>query len=121
MTLTLPRPATFDVVSLQEAVDHRGQRIESFVIETWNGSAWTAPALHAADVTTTVGHRRLIRLASPVTADRVRVRIAGSRLEPTLAEVGLYKQATNLLPPAIADRDAGGAVRISHPDGGTIV
>ena len=121
VTLTLPRPATFDVVSLQEAVDHRGQRIESFVIETWNGAAWTAPALHAADVTTTVGHRRLIRLASPVTADRVRVRITGSRLEPTLAEVGLYKQATNLLPPAIADRDAGGAVRISHPDGGTIV
>ena len=121
VTLALPRPATFDVVSLQEAVDHRGQRIESFVIETWNGTAWTAPALHAGDATTTVGHRRLIRLASPVTTDRVRVRITGSRLAPTLAEVGLYKQATDLLPPAIADRDANGAVRISHPDGGTIV
>jgi alpha-L-fucosidase len=121
LTLTLPRRATFDVVSLQEAVDHRGQRIESFAIETWNGTAWTAPALHPADVTTTVGHRRLIRLASPVTTDRVRVRITGARLEPTLAEVGLYKQATDLLPPAIADRDADGAVHLSHPGGGTIV
>jgi alpha-L-fucosidase len=121
LTLALPRPTTFDVVSLQEAVDHRGQRIESFVIETWNGTAWTAPALHPADVTTTVGHRRLIRLASPVTTDRVRVRVTGSRLEPTLAEVGLYKQAIDLLPPAIADRDANGAVQISHPAGGTIV
>jgi alpha-L-fucosidase len=121
ITLTLPRPATFDVVSLQEAVDRRGQRIESFAIETWNGAAWTAPALHPADVTTTVGHRRLLRLANPVTTDRVRVRITGSRLEPTLAEVGLYRQATDLLPPAIADRDASGAVRISHPAGGTIV
>jgi alpha-L-fucosidase len=35
--------------------------------------------------------------------------------------VGLYRQATDLLPPAIADRDADGAVRISHPAGGTLV
>jgi alpha-L-fucosidase len=102
-------------------VDHRSQRIESFVIETWNGTAWTAPALHPADETTTVGHRRLIRLANPVATDRVRVRITGSRLEPTLAEVGLYRQATDLLPPAIADRDANGAVHIGHPAGGRMV
>jgi alpha-L-fucosidase len=121
VTLTLPKPATFDVVSLQEAVDQRGQRIESFAIETWNGTAWAAPALHPQDETSTVGHRRLIRLQAPVTTDRVRVRITGARLEPTLAEVGLYKQSVDLLPPAITDRDAGGAVRISHPGGGTIV
>jgi alpha-L-fucosidase len=121
LTLTLPRRAAFDVVSLQEAVDHRGQRIESFAIETWNGTAWTAPERHPEDVTTTVGHRRLIRLRAPVTTDRVRVRITGARLAPTLAEVGLYKQSIDLLPPAIADRDAHGAVRISHPGGGTIV
>jgi alpha-L-fucosidase len=121
LTLTLPRRATFDVVSLQEAVDHRGQRIESFAIETWNGTAWTAPALHPADATTTVSHRRLIRLANPVTTERVRIRITGARLAPTLAEVGLYKQAVDLLPPAIADRDADGAVHLTHPGGGTIV
>jgi alpha-L-fucosidase len=121
VTLALPRRTTFDVVSLQEAVDHRGQRIESFAIETWNGAAWTAPARHPADETTTVGHRRLIRLAAPVTTDRVRVRVTGSRLEPTLAEVGLYKQAVDLLPPAIAARAADGTVRLSHPAGGTIV
>lgn len=121
LTLTLPRRTTFDVVSLQEAVDLRGQRIESFVVETWDGMAWAAPARHPADVTTTVGHRRLIRLAAPVTTARVRIRITGARLEPTLAEVGLYRQAVDLLPPAIADRDADGAVRLSHPGGGTIV
>src|SRR5208337_3592941 len=38
VTLTLPKAVTFDVVSLQEAVDHRGQRIESFVIEMWSGA-----------------------------------------------------------------------------------
>lgn len=121
LTLTLPRRTRFDVVSLQEAVDRRGQRIESFEIETWDGTAWTAPARHPADVTTTVGHRRLIRLRAPVTTDRVRVRITGARLEPTLAEIGLYKQSEDLLPPTIADRDAAGAVRLDHPAGGTIV
>jgi alpha-L-fucosidase len=121
LTLTLPRRTRFDVVSLQEAVDKRGQRIESFEIETWDGAAWTAPARHPADVTTTVGHRRLIRLRAPVTTDRVRVRITGARLEPTLAEIGLYKQSEDLLPPTIADRDATGAVKLDHPSGGTIV
>jgi alpha-L-fucosidase len=121
LTLALPKPVRFDVVSLQEAVDHRGQRIESFVIETWNGAAWVAAEPVATDALTTVGHRRLVRLRAPVSTDRVRVRITGARLQPTLAEVGLYLQSADLLPPTIADRDADGKVRISHPAGGTIV
>lgn len=110
-TLTLPSPVTFDVVSLQEAVDHRSQRIESFVVETWNGSAWTAPA--AGEEQTTVGHKRLLRLTQPATSGQVRIRITGSRLEPTLAEVGLFKQS---LPgaPAISDRSRDGFVTITH-------
>jgi alpha-L-fucosidase len=121
LTLRLPKPATFDVVSLQEAVDHRGQRIESFAIETWDGGVWIPAQVVPNEALTTVGHRRLIRLRSPVTTDRVRVRITAARLEPTLAELGLYKQAVDLLPPAIADRAADGTVRLSHPAGGTLV
>ncbi|MDQ5980117.1 MAG: alpha-L-fucosidase [Verrucomicrobiota bacterium] len=111
-TLTLPAAATFDVVSLQEAVDHRSQRIESFVVEIWNGSAWTAPA--AVEEQTTVGYKRLLRLAVPVTAEQVRLRITGSRLEPTLAEVGLFKQS---LPgaPVIPPRSRDGFVTLTHP------
>lgn len=121
LTLRLPRPASFDVVSLQEAVERRSQRIESFAIETWDGNAWVTAQAIPSDTLTTVGHRRLVRLQSPVTTDRVRVRITGSRLEPTLAEIGLYKQSVELLPPAIADRGADGTVRIEHPANGTIV
>lgn len=110
--LTLPTAATFDVVSLQEAVAQRGQRIESFVVETWDGSAWVAPA--AVEEQTTVGHKRLVRLAVPVTTDRVRIRIIGSRLEPTLAEVGLFKQSLPLAP-QIAARNHAGLVAIHHP------
>ena len=116
LTLTLPAAVTFDVVSLQEAVDHRGQRIESFAIDAWNGSDWLAAEHVASDELTTVGHRRLIRLRSPVTTSQVRIRFSGSRLEPTLAEVGLFKQAVSVPAPAISERNANGSVTISNPD-----
>jgi alpha-L-fucosidase len=121
VTLTLPKPITFDVVSLQEAVDHRGQRIESFVIEARNGAAWVAAEHIPSDDETTVGHRRLIRLKSPVTTDQVRVRITGSRLEPTLAEIGLFKQSVTILPPTISDRSTNGTVSLSNQAGERMV
>jgi alpha-L-fucosidase len=107
LTLTLSHKVTFDVVSLQEAVDHRGQRIESFVVEVWNGSAWTA-----VDTQTTVGHKRLLRLNSPAATDKIRIRITGSRSEPTIAELGLFKQAMPLPPPRISDRSIDGTVTL---------
>ncbi len=121
VTLTLPKPVKFDVVSLQEAVDHRGQRIESFAIETWDGSAWITPEHVASDSLTTVGHHRLIRLKSPVTTDQVRIRIIGSRLEPTLAELGLFKQSVATLPPTISDRSTNGTVSLSNLAGNKMV
>ena len=121
VTLTLPKAVTFDVVSLQEAVDHRGQRIESFVIEAWNGSAWIAVEKISSDDLTTVGHRRLIRLKTPVTTDQVRIRITGSRLEPTLAELGLFKQSVTTLPPTISDRSTNGTVSLSNLAGNKMV
>jgi alpha-L-fucosidase len=121
LTLTLPRVVSFDVVSLQEAVDHRGQRIESFVIEAWNGTAWVAAEKIQSDDLTTVGHRRLIRLKSPVTTDQVRIRITGSRLEPTLAELGLFKQSIETLPPTISDRNTNGIVSLSNAAGNKMV
>ena len=114
LTLTLPNAVNFDVVSLQEAVDHRGQRIESFAIDVWNGSDWVAAEHVASDELTTIGHRRLIRLKSPVTADKVRIRITRSRLEPTLAEIGLFKQSVAAMPPAISERDPSGSVSINN-------
>jgi alpha-L-fucosidase len=111
-TLTLPAAVTFDVVSLQEAVDHRSQRIESFVIETWQAGAWTAPA--AVEEQTTVGRKRLLRLLVPATADRIRLRITGSRLEPTLAEVGLFRQSLPG-PPVISPRSRDGFITLAHP------
>lgn len=121
LTLKLPAAVTFDVVSLQEAVDHRGQRIEMFGVDTWNGSQWTPCSWIRGEETTTVGHKRLLRLASPVTTDQVRISITGSRAEPTLAEIGLFKQAEMIQPPEITDRDANGSLTITDSKGLKIV
>jgi alpha-L-fucosidase len=107
LTLKMPVAITFDVISLQEAVDHRGQRIESFAIDAWDGLKW-----NKLDEQTTIGHKRLLRWNDPVTTDQVRIRITGSRLEPTLAEVGLFKQAELVQAPDISERDANGQVTI---------
>jgi alpha-L-fucosidase len=112
LTLKLPHSVTFDVVSLQEAVDHRSQRIESFAIDVWDGSNWKT-----TDQQTTVGHKRLLRWDAPVTSDQVRIRITGSRREPTLAEVGLFKQADLVPAPVVSDRDTTGSVTIGSPKG----
>jgi alpha-L-fucosidase len=116
LTMKLPRLVTFDVVSLQEAVDHRGQRIESFAIDSRDGSSWDQ-----VEQQTTVGHKRLLRLDSPVTTDEVRIRITASRLEPTLAEIGLFKQAELIQAPVISKRDVEGSVTIASPKGLPIV
>jgi alpha-L-fucosidase len=121
LTLALPKAITFDVVSLQEAVDHRGQRIESFAVETWKGSVWVAAEKVSSDELTTVGHRRLIRLKAPVTSDKVCIRITGARLEPTLSEIGLFKQSATTLPPTISDRGTNGAVSLSNLAGNKMV
>ena len=116
LTLTLPKPVTFDVIALQEAVGQRGQRIETFAVDVWNGAQW-----NLVETQTTVGHKRLLRLKSPVTTDQVRIRITGARLEPTLAELGLFKQAHLVPPPVISKRDISGLVTISSTEGFPVV
>jgi alpha-L-fucosidase len=116
LTLQLPKAVTFDVVSLQEAVDHRGQRIETFSIDVWDGAKWKT-----MDEQTTVGHKRLLRWNAPVTTDQVRIRITGARLEPTLAEVGLFKQAEFVAAPVLSEREANGSLNISGANGLPVV
>src|SRR5581483_2443239 len=80
LVLTLPSSRTFDVISVQEDLGV-GQRVESYAVDAWNGSAWNQIA---GD--TTIGHKKLIRLGAPVTAGQIRLRITGSRAAPAIAE-----------------------------------
>ena len=75
---------TFDVLQLQENI-RIGQRIEDFNLEYWDRGNWKE-ILRG----TTVGYKRIIRFA-PVTTSKIRLSILSSRLNPTIAEFGLYK------------------------------
>ncbi len=85
----LKNTQTFDVLQLQENIK-MGQRIESFKLEYWDQTTWKEIATG-----TTVGYKRILRF-EPVTTDKVRLHILSSRLNPTIAEFGLYK-----LPPSV--------------------
>jgi alpha-L-fucosidase len=80
---TLTGPQTFNVLMLQENIQI-GQRIESFILDGWVNGSWQKLCEG-----TTVGFKRLLRFDS-VTTDGVRLRITGSRLNPTLSSFGLY-------------------------------
>jgi len=73
------------------------------------------------DEQTTIGHKRLLRWNSPITTEQVRIHITGSRLEPTLSEIGLFKQADFVQAPSITERGNDGSVTISSAKGLPIV
>jgi alpha-L-fucosidase len=83
--LKLKGTKTFNVLSLQENIS-LGQRIEKFEMDYWNGETWEKAAEG-----TTVGYKRLLQFDA-VTTDKVRLKITSSRLNPTIAELGLYQQ-----------------------------
>ncbi|EPD95338.1 hypothetical protein HMPREF1486_02125 [Streptomyces sp. HPH0547] len=78
-------PYTFDRVVLGEDL-RAGQRVERFTVEARQDGRWRRIASG-----TTVGHRRILALPAPVTADRVRVRVLESRAEPRLRPVTLHR------------------------------
>ncbi|MCW1887430.1 alpha-L-fucosidase [Luteolibacter flavescens] len=110
--IDLPAAKSIDVVSLQEPIAVRGQRIEGFAVDTWTGTAWIQRATG-----TTVGHKRLVRFTSAVNTTRVRIRITTCRLNPSLAEVSLHKQAVATAAPLISARNASGSVTLTHASG----
>ena len=84
ITFNLKGKQTFDVLLLQENI-RIGQRIEQFRLEVLRDGQWTTVAEG-----TTVGYKRLLQF-SPATTDQVRLSILSSRMNPTIAEFGLYK------------------------------
>lgn len=82
----LKEPQTFDVLSLQENISI-GQRIEKFSAEYWVDGQWKR-----FTEGTTIGYKRLLKF-EPIEAQKVRLNIESSRLNPALAEFGLYKLA----------------------------
>ncbi len=81
-------PGTFNVVSLREDIA-AGQQVESFAVDALADGSWTEIATG-----TTIGHRRLIPLHHPVTADAVRVRLLATRSSEPLVTLTVHHDPT---------------------------
>ena len=80
---TLGAAGTFNVAALRENLSS-GQRVESFVLDAWDGQGWREIARG-----TTVGWKRLLRFPA-VTASKVRVRVLEARDKPVIAGLSLH-------------------------------
>ncbi|SDH13966.1 alpha-L-fucosidase [Pedobacter terrae] len=87
LELDLKTAKTFDIISLQEYIP-LGQRIEAYTIEIFENNAWKK-----VYDGTSIGAKRLIKLDTPVTTNKIKINITRSPVCITLSEIGLYKKA----------------------------
>lgn len=85
ITFKLKGNSTFNVLALQENI-RNGQRVEKFSAHYDNNGTWKKFAEG-----TTIGYKRLLRFDN-IRTKKIRIDIESSRLNPNLAEVGLYLQ-----------------------------
>jgi len=78
------RQESFNLLRLRENIK-LGQRIQEFAFDKWTGTKWEEFATG-----TSIGACRLVRLKSPVSARRIRLRITKSPVCVALAELGVY-------------------------------
>ncbi len=83
LTIELPEPKIFNIIMLKEHIKV-GQRIESFDVEIYDAHRW-----RKVGSGTTIGNKKLIKIRRK-RAYQIRINITGSRIAPTLEEVGLY-------------------------------
>ena len=84
VTLDLKAPATIAIVRVREHIT-LGQRVEAFAVDAWEGGAWKE-----VGAATTIGQGRILRLAQPVAASRVRLRIVKAMAAPIISELGVF-------------------------------
>ena len=92
VSLEFPRPVTFNVVRLREALP-LGQRIDAFALDAWQDDRWQEFA-HG----TSIGSQRLVRTGN-VTTSKVRLRITEAAASPALAELGLFLEPSDIQRP----------------------
>lgn len=66
----------------------KGQRVKGFEVYTWNGSSWAKQS--TTEETTTIGHKRIITLSSPITTQKVRIKITDSKECPLINRISVY-------------------------------
>jgi alpha-L-fucosidase len=84
LTLELDGAGEFNVIRIQEPIA-MGQRIAAYRVEAHVDGAWKTVSEGS-----TIGHKKLDRLAAPVSSGRVRLVILDALAPPLIAELGLH-------------------------------
>jgi alpha-L-fucosidase len=85
VSITLTQRVSFNLARVREATT-MGQNVGGFSVDYWDGTAWKSFGSG-----TSVGMCRILQSDSPVTTDRVRLRITQSDAAIRLSEFGLFK------------------------------
>ncbi|WP_159636711.1 alpha-L-fucosidase [Sphingobacterium composti Ten et al. 2007 non Yoo et al. 2007] len=83
--ITLDGEKEFDLIRIRENIK-LGQRLDSVVVDTWNGGKWVKLAS-----ATSIGANRLIKLEQPTKATKLKVKLY-SPVVPTLSDFALFKE-----------------------------
>ncbi|HET9775920.1 MAG TPA: alpha-L-fucosidase, partial [Gemmatimonadaceae bacterium] len=83
LIVDLKRPVSFNRVMLGEDIA-RGQHIEAFTIDAWDGHTWKEIAAG-----TTIGYKRLLKM-NTVRTPKVRVRTIATRAPASITSFGLF-------------------------------
>jgi alpha-L-fucosidase len=86
VTVDFGSEKTFNVIRLRERIA-LGQRVDEFAVDAWQDNAWKPIATG-----TTIGPSRLLRLATPQTTRKVRVRIVHALAAPVLSDMGIFAE-----------------------------
>ena len=89
----LPRPATFNVIRIREEIRY-GQRIDAVAVDVRQSGTWEQVA-----AATSIGPRRLIQLAKPIRAQRLRLRVTEASASPVLTEFAVFAEPDIAHPP----------------------
>lgn len=97
--ITLPKPATFDIIRLREQT-RLGQRVDSFNIDAFVNGKWVCIDNEGK----TIGNQVMRRLNRPITTQKLRLRITGSQATPCISEFSLFRQPAGAVRPSIFRR-----------------
>ncbi|WP_317175756.1 alpha-L-fucosidase [Halomontanus rarus] len=87
VTVTGSERRTIDRIVVQEAIEHRGQRITGIAVDADMDGQWRELGREK-----TVGYKRIFRV-DPVETDAIRVRITGALAPPAVSRIALYRSS----------------------------
>ncbi|MCC9137873.1 alpha-L-fucosidase [Pontibacter silvestris] len=82
--INLGKKQAVKYVLLQEYIK-LGQRVKSFSVEVWQHNAWESVAN-----ATTIGFKRILKLETPVTTDKIRIKITDAKASPVISNIEVY-------------------------------